>query len=85
MLANEGLVKSVKKDELYKKLQRDPENIQSATEYRTYRNKLNELIKTTKTNYYMKKIKERKITARYSGKQLRKLMVVNQKIKLKKL
>ena len=33
----------------------------------------------------MKKIEEKKITARHSGKQLRKSMVVNQKIKLKKL
>lgn len=57
----EGLVKSVcKKDDLYKKLQRDPENIELVTEYRTYRNKLNELIKITKTSYYKKKIEERK-------------------------
>ena len=57
----EEFVKSVcKNDELYKKLQTDPENIELATEYRTYRNKLNELIKITKTSYYMKKIEERK-------------------------
>lgn len=52
-----GLISSItKRDRLYKIYQDDPNNINLKTEFLNYRNKLNELIKVTKINYYKSKI-----------------------------
>lgn len=52
-----GLIKSVnKKNQLYKKMKKYPNNEQLKNEFITYRNTLDILIKTTKVNYYKQKI-----------------------------
>lgn len=52
-----GLIKSIKRrDELYKKWQRDKENRTLLEDFKIYRNKLNNLIKQTKNAYYIDKI-----------------------------
>ena len=68
-----------------KKRQRDPENIELATEYRTYCNKLNELIETTKTSYYMKKIEESKNNCKALWKTIKKIDGGKSKNKIKKI
>lgn len=56
-----GIIKSINtKNKLFKSVQRNPENIENLHEYKKYRNRLNELIKKTKTNYYKKQISENK-------------------------
>lgn len=55
----QGLVKSInKKKELRKQSQKYPDNKNLEQEYKIYRNKLNDLIKQTKTNFYKKQIEE---------------------------
>ena len=50
-----GLIKSInKKNDMHKKVKNDPENNNLFNQYKIYRNKLNELIKQVKTNYYKK-------------------------------
>ena len=52
-----GLIKSIKKrDELYKKWQRDKKDHTLFEDFKSYRNKLNNLIKQTKNAYYIDKI-----------------------------
>lgn len=54
-----GLINSInKKNSMHKKLKNNPENNNLLNQYRIYRNKLNELIKKTKTNYYKNQITE---------------------------
>lgn len=49
----DGLVKAVnKKYELHNKVIQNPQNIDYLNDYKRYRNKLNDLIKAAKTNYY---------------------------------
>lgn len=56
-----GLVTSInKRDSLYKKMQANPNNTNCKNEFIYYRNRLNELIKTTKYNYYKNKILKNK-------------------------
>lgn len=53
----QGLVNSVnKRDKLYQKLQKNPTDRLLKEQFATYRNRLNELIKHTKANYYKEKI-----------------------------
>lgn len=55
-----GLINAInKKDELYKIMKKYP-TIENTNKYKNYRNKLNELIKKTKFNYYQKIINENK-------------------------
>lgn len=70
----EGLVKSVcKKNELYKKIQRNPENIELVAEYKRYRNKLSDLIQITKASYYKKKIEEHKDNCKVLWKTVKEI------------
>lgn len=56
-----GLLKSISvKNELYKKLSKQPNNLTIITEYKKYKNKLTQLIKATKTNYYKEQIERNK-------------------------
>lgn len=49
----QGLIKStITKNEMYKKLSENPNNKLLETQYKTYRNKLTQLIKNAKTKYY---------------------------------
>lgn len=52
-----GLINSINtKNELYKQLKRNPNNVLLLYKYKLYKNKLNSLIKKTKINYYKKQI-----------------------------
>lgn len=56
-----GLMKSVVvKQNMYEKVLADPNNPQILNEYKTYKNKLCELIKRTKSNYYKNQIEQNK-------------------------
>lgn len=60
-----GLVTSInKRDKLHRNLKKDPNNLQLKNEFITYRNRLNELIKTAKSNYYKKQIERNKNNAK---------------------
>lgn len=53
----QGLVKSInKKNELKKELTKNPDNSELEQKYKSYRNKLNNLIKITKSSFYKKQI-----------------------------
>lgn len=63
----DGLIKSIKtKDELYQKCINNPHNKNIETEFKIYRNKLNAIIKKTKTKFYRTQIEKN----RNSTKQL---------------
>lgn len=54
-----GLVRSInKRDELYKKYKRKPDNTVAKNQFLTYRNQLTNLLRITKIEYYKNKIKE---------------------------
>lgn len=56
-----GLLKSVQnKERLYKTMIADPTDIQAATDYKKHKNKLQELIRITKNNYYKEQIQKNK-------------------------
>lgn len=60
-----GLIKSIyEKNRLYKNLQKNPDNINLLNKFKQYRNKLTELIKRTKENYYKEQINKNKNCAK---------------------
>lgn len=58
-----GLIKSInKRNYLYKEMKKNP-SLENITNYKRYRNKLNDLIKNAKINYYQNKIEQNKNNA----------------------
>ena len=56
-----GLIKSVNtKIHFIKKIQKNPDNVLLLNEFKKYRTKFNELLKTTKRNYYKSLINNNK-------------------------
>lgn len=60
-----GIIKSIEtKNQIYKRLKKNPDNREILTEYKNYRNRLNLLIKNTKIQYYKTQIDKNKSTSK---------------------
>lgn len=75
-----GLVKSIhKKNEMYRTVQKNPNNDYLKSEYRTYKNRLTNLINKTKYEYYKNEINKNKTSSKSLWKTVREISKTNSK------
>lgn len=82
----EGLLKSIEtKNKLYKNVERNPEDTNTLNEFRRYRNKLSNLIKATKNNFYKAEIENNQNSPKQLWKCIKSISTSKNKISIKSI